>query len=65
MFWVQCDKEEREGIAENPSQLDAYCRENGFTSWVECSAKANMGIDEAIKKLVTEVSVLFYYIIVS
>lgn len=53
---MQCDKAEREGVAESPKQLDAYSRENGFTAWVECSAKENLGIDEAIRQLVTEVN---------
>lgn len=52
---VQCDKEEREGVAVSAQQLDAYCQENGFAAWVECSAKQNVGIDEAVRQLVSEV----------
>lgn len=33
-------------------KLDDYCRDNGFVAWFETSAKDNIGIDNAIRKLV-------------
>jgi Ras-related protein Rab-32 len=33
-------------------QLDAFCKEHGFTGWYETSAKNNVNIEEAVKGLV-------------
>lgn len=33
-------------------QLDAFCKEHGFTGWYETSAKSNLNIEEAVKGLV-------------
>lgn len=35
--------------------MDEYCRENGFASWFETSARDNINIDEAAKALVEKV----------
>ena len=47
--------------------LDDYCREKGFYAWFETSAKENVGIDEAARCLVAEVSQLhvLYYVLIS
>ena len=36
-------------------QLDDYCKEKGFAGWFETSAKENIGIDEAARRLVAKV----------
>ena len=35
--------------------LDAFVKEHGFVSWIETSAKKNIGIEEAVMKLVDEI----------
>lgn len=35
--------------------MDEYCRENGFASWFETSARDNINIDEAARALVEKV----------
>lgn len=47
----KCDQA-KEGLVNNTSQMDEYCRDKGFTSWFETSAKDNINIDEAAKCLV-------------
>jgi len=45
-----------EGFLGNVNQLDDYCRDKGFHSWFQTSAKENIGIDEAARSLVAKVS---------
>jgi hypothetical protein len=33
------------------AQLDAFCKEHGFICWMETSAKANLNIEEAVKRM--------------
>ena len=39
----------------NPSQLDTYCRENGFVRWFETSAKDGTNVEEATSFLVRKI----------
>jgi len=48
----KCDMA-KEGLVNNPGQMDDYCRERGFVSWFETSAKENINVDEAAKTLVS------------
>lgn len=41
--------------AVNKEQLDAFCKEHGFVSWFETSAKENKNIEEAVKGLVANI----------
>lgn len=54
LIFFQCDQP-KEGIANVPAKMDEYCKENGFTSWMETSAKDNINIDEAARALVEKV----------
>ncbi|XP_065898299.1 ras-related protein Rab-32-like [Dysidea avara] len=44
-----------EGFLGNVNQLDDYCRDKGFHSWFQTSAKENIGIDEAARSLVAKI----------
>ncbi|CAC5394559.1 RAB32 [Mytilus coruscus] len=48
----KCDQA-KEGPVNNVSQMDDFCKENGFVGWFETSAKENINIDEAARFLVT------------
>jgi len=50
----KCDQQ-KEGLVTNPAKMDEYCRENGFASWFETSARDNINIDEAAKALVEKI----------
>lgn len=50
----KCDQQ-KEGIVNNPSKMDEYCKEHNFSGWFETSAKENINIDEAAKSLVTKI----------
>ena len=50
----QCDQA-KEGLVNNTSQMDEFCKEKGFIGWYETSAKENVNIDEAARFLVTRV----------
>jgi len=47
----KCDMA-KEGLVNNPQQMDDYCRDRGFVGWYETSAKENINVDEAAKCLV-------------
>ncbi|KAM9315852.1 ras-related protein Rab-32 [Gastrophryne carolinensis] len=49
----KCDQ--KEGITQSPSQMDHFCKENGFVAWFETSAKDNINIDEAARFLVEHI----------
>ena len=49
----KCDQS-KEGIVTNQSQMEEYCRDRGFVTWYETSAKENVNIDEAARCLVTK-----------
>lgn len=50
----KCDQP-KEGLMNNTSQIDDFCKEKGFIGWFETSAKENINIDEAARFLVTQV----------
>jgi hypothetical protein len=61
----QCDQQ-KEGLVNNPTKMDEYCKERGFTAWFETSAKENINIEDAAKCLVSKVSKLcnsLFYIV--
>jgi len=47
----KCDMA-KEGLVNNPQQMDDYCRDRGFVGWYETSAKENINVDDAAKCLV-------------
>ncbi|XP_076437990.1 ras-related protein Rab-38-like isoform X2 [Babylonia areolata] len=50
----KCDQA-KEGLVNNSSQMDEFCKEKGFMGWYETSAKENIHIDEAASFLVTKI----------
>ncbi|CAG5116726.1 unnamed protein product, partial [Candidula unifasciata] len=50
----KCDQT-KEGLVNNASQMDEFCKEKGFIGWYETSAKENINIDEAARFLVTKI----------
>ncbi|XP_072175487.1 ras-related protein Rab-32-like [Diadema setosum] len=50
----KCDQT-KEGLVNNSSQMDEYCKDKGFVNWFETSAKDNINIDEAARFLVTSI----------
>lgn len=47
----KCDQQ-KEGLVNNSCKMDEYCKDKGFISWFETSAKENINIDEAARVLV-------------
>lgn len=54
MLANKCDQP-KEGVVNNPSRMDDFCRERGFVGWFETSAKENINIDEAARFLVNKI----------
>ncbi|KAG8224430.1 hypothetical protein J437_LFUL001380 [Ladona fulva] len=50
----KCDQQ-KEGIVNNPTKMEEYCKEKGFAGWYETSAKENINIEEAARFLVTKI----------
>jgi Ras-related protein Rab-32 len=53
----QCDQQ-KEGLVNNSSKMEEYCKEQGFTAWFETSANENINIEDAARCLVSKVSKL-------
>ncbi|KAI8887612.1 hypothetical protein K501DRAFT_211751 [Backusella circina FSU 941] len=47
--------QEGHGQHVNPTEMDQFCKENGFLQWFETSAKDNSNIDEATRHLITAI----------
>lgn len=39
----------------NPTELDQFCKDNGFLKWFETSAKDNNNIEEATRHLISSI----------
>lgn len=50
----KCDQP-KEGIIENSAKMEKFCKEKGFVTWFETSAKENINIEEAAKALVVQI----------
>ncbi|GFS18151.1 Ras-related protein Rab-3 [Elysia marginata] len=50
----KCDQA-KEGLVNNTTQMDEFCKDKGFIGWYETSAKENINIDEAARFLVTKI----------
>ena len=42
-------------LAQTDEEMDKFCRDNGFISWVYTSAKDNTGINDAINQIVASI----------
>lgn len=49
MFQIDLAKE---GFVKTKKEMDEFCEQKGFAGWFECSAKDNVGIDQAAKFLI-------------
>ncbi|CAF1020167.1 unnamed protein product [Didymodactylos carnosus] len=45
----------KEGLVNNTTQMDEFCREKGFCKWFETSAKENVNIEAAANYLLGEI----------
>lgn len=50
----KCDMS-KEGIVNNPADMDAFCQKHDFAGWFLTSAKDNINIEDATKFLVTKI----------
>ncbi|EEB11071.1 GTP-binding nuclear protein RAN1, putative [Pediculus humanus corporis] len=50
----KCDQP-KEGLVNNKNKMDEYCKEKGFSTWYETSAKENINIEEASRSLVNKI----------
>ncbi|ELU06149.1 hypothetical protein CAPTEDRAFT_64412, partial [Capitella teleta] len=50
----KCDQS-KEGMVTSQTQMEEFCRERGFITWFETSAKENINIDESARCLVSKV----------
>jgi len=46
------------------AKMDEFCKENMFTAWYETSAKENVHIDDAAKTLVSQVTSIYYTVLI-
>ncbi|XP_053363628.1 ras-related protein Rab-38 [Clarias gariepinus] len=51
----KCDQEKDDAFAKTYPRMEQFCREHGFISWFETSAKENINIDEAVTCLVRHI----------
>ncbi|XP_051866816.1 ras-related protein Rab-32-like [Pristis pectinata] len=47
----KCDQQ-WDGLENDPATMDRYCKDNGFVTWFQTSAKDNINVDEAMQFLV-------------
>ncbi len=47
----------KEGLVNNPQEMDEFCREKGFVKWFETSAKENINIEASTQFLISEVTI--------
>ncbi|CAF1673557.1 unnamed protein product [Adineta ricciae] len=45
----------KEGLVNDASQMDEFCREKGFAKWFETSAKENINIEASARFLISEI----------
>ncbi|XP_053561048.1 ras-related protein Rab-38 [Bombina bombina] len=50
----KCDQG-KDGLQNNGTKMDQFCKEHGFVGWYETSAKENINIDEASRCLVKHI----------
>lgn len=51
----KCDEEGERAFVLSKDEIDVYCGENGYVGWYETSAKSNVGIDDALRRLSEEI----------
>ncbi|XP_065837199.1 ras-related protein Rab-38-like isoform X2 [Oscarella lobularis] len=52
----KCDVDQpHKHFVHDEQQMDEYCREKGYVDWFKTSAKENINIDEAAKRLLTKI----------
>ena len=51
----KCDLN-KEGLANNHTHMDEFCKDKGFIGWFETSAKENINVEQASKFLVSKVN---------
>jgi len=51
----------KEGLVNNATQMDEFCRDKGFAKWFETSAKENINIDQSTRYLISEVIVIIFF----
>ncbi|XP_060798186.1 ras-related protein Rab-38 [Neoarius graeffei] len=51
----KCDQDRDDAFAKTYAGMEQFCREHGFISWFETSAKENINIDEAVTCLVRHI----------
>ena len=44
-------------IIKSDKELDDFCNDNGFITWIKTSSKDNIGIDDAFNKLIKSITV--------
>jgi Ras-related protein Rab-32 len=52
--FFKCDLN-KEGLANNQTHMDEFCRDKGFIGWYETSAKENINVEQASKFLVSKI----------
>uniref|UniRef100_A0A1E1X4T6 Ras-related protein Rab n=1 Tax=Amblyomma aureolatum TaxID=187763 RepID=A0A1E1X4T6_9ACAR len=50
----KCDMS-KEGVVNNPTEMNEFCKENNFAGWFLTSAKENLNIEEAARFLITQI----------
>ncbi|CAF4068837.1 unnamed protein product, partial [Rotaria sp. Silwood1] len=45
----------KEGLVNNPEEMDQFCRQNGFVKWFATSTKENINLEAAVEFLINEI----------